>query len=86
MKVVLTLAAVNGTFVACWFPHFVGIFCLAATGGHCPLPDSFFSITTNLAMFNSACNVFIYVLLNRPFKKAILKMMPCDRHRRLSLQ
>lgn len=76
MKVVLTLAVVNGTFILCWLPHFIGIMCLMFTKGSCPFSDSFFMITTTLAMLNSGCNPFIYTLTYRKFRKAFKKILP----------
>lgn len=76
MKVVLTLLVVNGTFVLCWLPHFIGITCLTFTNGLCPFHDNFFTITTMLAMLNSGCNPFIYTLTYRKFRKAFKKVFP----------
>ncbi|KAL9965697.1 hypothetical protein ACROYT_G029535 [Oculina patagonica] len=83
MKVVLTLLVVNGTFVLCWLPHFIGITCLTFTNGSCPFPDSFFTITTTLAMLNSGCNPFIYTLTYRKFRKAFKKVFPWLRFNRI---
>lgn len=74
MKVVLTLLVVNGTFVLCWLPHFIGITCLTFTNGLCPFHDNFFTITTMLAMLNSGCNPFIYTLTYRKFRRAFKKV------------
>jgi len=76
MKVVLTLLVVNGTFVLCWLPHFIGITCLTFTHGLCPFHDNFFTITTMLAMLNSGCNPFIYTLTYRKFRRAFKKVFP----------
>ncbi|KAL9965698.1 hypothetical protein ACROYT_G029536 [Oculina patagonica] len=79
MKVALILLVVNGTFIICWLPHFVGMMCLTFTDGSCPFPDSFFIITTTLAMLNSGCNPFIYTLTYRKFRKAFKRVLPCFR-------
>ena len=82
MKVVLTLAVVNGTFVFCWLPHFIGIMCLTFTSGSCPFSDNFFTTTTVLAMLNSGCNPFIYTLTYRRFRKAFKQVLPFFRSNR----
>ena len=79
MKVALILLVVNGTFILCWLPHFIGMMCLTFTNGLCPFPDSFFIITTTLAMLNSGCNPFIYTLTYRKFRKAFQRVLPCFR-------
>lgn len=82
MKMALILLIVNGTFVLCWLPHFVGSLCLTFAGGSCPFPDSFFIITTTLAMLNSGCNPFIYTLTYRKFRQAFKRVMPFLRSKR----
>ncbi|KAL9965699.1 hypothetical protein ACROYT_G029537 [Oculina patagonica] len=79
MKVALILFVVNGTFVLCWLPHFVGMLCVTFTDGSCPFPDSFFIITMTLSMLNSGCNPFIYTLTYRKFRKAFKRVLPCFR-------
>ena len=74
MKVVITVFLVNWTFILCWLPHIVGIFCLALTQGACPWPSRYFAITTNLAMLNSACNPLIYSLTNKSYRRAFKKL------------
>ena len=77
MKVVITVFLVNWTFILCWLPHMVGIFCLALTQGACPWPSRYFAITTNLAMLNSACNPLIYSLTNKSYRRAFKKLFRC---------
>ncbi|KAL9965700.1 hypothetical protein ACROYT_G029539 [Oculina patagonica] len=79
MKVAVILLVVNGTFIICWLPHFVGMLCVTFTDGSCPFPDSLFIITTTLAMLNSGCNPFIYTLTYRKFRKAFKRVLPCFR-------
>lgn len=76
-KAAKTLLIVVGTFVLCWTPHFIGIFCLLAE--HCSWPDEFFAITTWLAMLNSACNPVIYGVMSKQFRKRFKQILQCKR-------
>lgn len=76
-KAAKTLLIVVGTFVLCWTPHFIGIFCLLAE--QCSWPDEFFAITTWLAMLNSACNPVIYGVMSKQFRKRFRQILLCKR-------
>lgn len=76
-KAAKTLLIVVGTFVLCWTPHFVGIFCLLSE--QCSWPDVFFAITTWLAMLNSACNPVIYGVMSRQFRKRFKQILQCKK-------
>lgn len=76
-KAAKTLLTVVGTFVLCWTPHFVGIFCFLFK--NCSWPDEFFAITTWLAMLNSACNPVIYGVMSRQFRKRFKQILQCKR-------
>ncbi|XP_022793944.1 tyramine/octopamine receptor-like [Stylophora pistillata] len=76
-KAAKTLLIVVGTFVLCWTPHFIGIFCLLFED--CSWPDEFFAITTWLAMLNSACNPVIYGVMSRHFRKRFKQILQCKR-------
>lgn len=76
-KAAKTLLIVVGTFVLCWTPHFVGIFCLLAE--QCSWPDEFFAITTWLAMLNSACNPVIYGVMSKQFRKRFRQILQCKK-------
>lgn len=76
-KAAKTLLIVVGTFVLCWTPHFIGIFCFLFE--QCTWPDEFFAITTWLAMLNSACNPVIYGVMSRQFRKRFKQILQCKR-------
>ncbi|XP_072039714.1 5-hydroxytryptamine receptor 4-like [Amphiura filiformis] len=76
-KAATMLLVVIGTFLCCWLPHFTGILCLTFTLNHCYWPDSFFTITTWLAMLNSACNPVIYGILDKRLRIAMMDVLCC---------
>ena len=76
-KAAKTLLTVVGTFVLCWTPHFIGIFCFLFED--CAWPDEFFAVTTWLAMLNSACNPVIYGVMSRQFRKRFKQILQCKR-------
>lgn len=77
-KATVMIAIVVGTFCVCWFPHSVGVFCL--TDPNCQWDNSFFKVTTWLAMLNSAMNSLIYGLMNRSFRRAFKNVVCCERY------
>ena len=77
MKITFILLVVNGTFLLCWFPHFIGMMCLTFTNGLCPFPDSYHIITTTLAMLNSGCNPIIYGVMNKKFRQSFKDILMC---------
>ena len=77
-KATFMIAIVVGTFVICWFPHSIGVFCLLDP--KCNFSDSFYVLTTWLAMLNSAMNSLIYGLMNRSFRRAFKSLLFCERY------
>lgn len=77
-KATLMIAFVVGTFCICWFPHSIGVFCLVDP--KCNFNDSFYVLTTWLAMLNSAMNSLIYGLMNRSFRRAFKSVIFCERY------
>ena len=77
-KATVMIAIVVGTFCICWFPHSIGVFCLLDP--KCNLSDSFYVLTTWLAMLNSAMNSLIYGLMNRSFRRAFKSVLFCERY------
>ena len=76
-KAAKTLLIVVGTFVLCWAPHFIGIFCFLVK--QCSWPDEFFAVTTWLAMLNSACNPVIYGVMSTHFRKRFKQILQCKK-------
>lgn len=77
-KATVMIALVVGTFFICWFPHSIGVFCLLDP--KCNFNDSFYVLTTWLAMLNSAMNSLIYGLMNRSFRRAFKSLLCCERY------
>lgn len=77
-KATVMIAIVVGTFCICWFPHSVGVFCILDP--RCNFNDSFYVVTTWLAMLNSAMNSLIYGLMNRTFRRAFKSVLFCERY------
>lgn len=77
-KATVMIAIVVGTFFICWFPHSIGVFCLLDP--KCNFNDSFYVLTTWLAMLNSVMNSLIYGLMNRSFRRAFKSVLLCERY------
>ncbi|XP_072048872.1 octopamine receptor beta-2R-like [Amphiura filiformis] len=77
-KAAKILLIVIGTFLFCWIPHTITIFCIAFTDNTCNLPPIYGSVSTLLALMNSACNPVLYGILNRQMRMAYINIV-CQR-------
>lgn len=75
-KATVTLAAVLGAFVICWFPYFTYFTCMGirAKTNH---PNTVHSVVLWLGYFNSALNPILYPAFNRDFRRAYAKLLRC---------
>ncbi|XP_068572687.1 histamine H2 receptor-like [Cebidichthys violaceus] len=85
-KATMSLAAVLGAFVICWFPYFTLFTCMAIKGKTNP-PNTLNSVVLWLGYFNSALNPILYPAFNRDFRKAYGELLRCRglSHRKLQL-
>ncbi|XP_026185095.1 histamine H2 receptor-like [Mastacembelus armatus] len=68
-KATVTLAAVLGAFVICWFPYFTFFTCVGIKDKTNP-PNTFHSVVQWLGYFNSTLNPILYPSFNRNFRRA----------------
>ncbi|XP_049896573.1 histamine receptor H2b [Epinephelus moara] len=85
-KATVTLAAVLGAFVICWFPYFTFFTCMGIREKKNP-PNTLNSVVLWLGYFNSALNPILYPAFNRDFRRAYGELLRCRRlsHRKLQL-
>lgn len=75
-KATVTLAAVLGAFVICWFPYFTYFTCMGMKEE--PDPNEIIhSVVLWLGYFNSALNPILYPALNRDFRRAYGQLLRC---------
>ncbi len=75
-KATVTLAAVLGAFVICWFPYFTFFTCMGIKAKTNP-PNTLHSVVLWLGYFNSALNPILYPAFNRDFRRAYGELLRC---------
>ncbi|KAE8287920.1 Histamine H2 receptor [Larimichthys crocea] len=85
-KATVTLAAVLGAFVICWFPYFTFFVCMGIKQKRNP-PNTLHSVVLWLGYLNSALNPILYPAFNRDFRRAYAELLRCRglSHRKLQL-
>ena len=72
-KSAFVLLIVIIVFVTCWLPHAVTMYAVAF--GYNGFSDTFYVITTWLAMTNSMLNPILYGILNRQYRTAFKRLV-----------
>ncbi|XP_072486974.1 alpha-1B adrenergic receptor [Notamacropus eugenii] len=80
-KAAKTLGIVVGMFILCWLPFFI-ILPLGSLFATLKPPDTVFKVVFWLGYFNSCINPIIYPCSSKEFKRAFLRILKCQCHRR----
>ncbi|XP_042355753.1 histamine receptor H2b [Plectropomus leopardus] len=85
-KATVTVVAVLGAFIICWFPYFTYFTCMGLREKTNP-PNTLNSVVLWLGYFNSALNPILYPAFNRDFRRAYGQLLRCrgPSHRKLRL-
>ncbi|XP_021474194.1 histamine H2 receptor-like [Oncorhynchus mykiss] len=75
-KATVTLAAVLGAFIICWFPYYTFFTCMGI-GAETNPPTTAHSVVLWLGYFNSVVNPILYPALNRDFRRAYGELLCC---------
>ncbi|KAM4547567.1 histamine H2 receptor-like [Fundulus diaphanus] len=75
-KATVTLAAVLGAFIICWFPYFSYFTCMGVKEKTNP-PNTLHSVVLWLGYLNSTLNPILYPAFNRDFRRAYGELLRC---------